>query len=263
MTQVDSSAIVANAMPTARVRLSRSLAARPLRATYLLTCLIVMTPALYGCAVVVREHYFAPESPVRERMPIPGSGEGGAVIHASIGPTRVVFESQGARFTAGPDITEGKAILAGPLLPILPGFLFNWIGDKPKEVLTIVSFRITPAGHTVTADLDGITLRTSQTAEPLLPRRYMVTAERSRDREELWLASQEWRPGESHRVDLARGPGNPPPTFRVVVLYPFDARAPQSVEIEWGGLVVDGQDVAPFKASFARRTGWLWGLVGP
>src|SRR5262245_7112307 len=106
MTQVDSSAIVADTMPTARVRLSRSLAARPLRATHLLTCLIVTTPALHGCGFVAHEHYFAPESPVRERMPIPGSGEGGAVIHASIGPTRAVFESQGARFTAGPDITE-------------------------------------------------------------------------------------------------------------------------------------------------------------
>ena len=262
MTRVDSSAIVANAMPPARVQLSRFLAARPLRATHLLTWLIVMTPALHGCAVVAREHYFAPESPVRERMPIPGSGEGGAVIHASIGPTRAVFESQGARFTAGPDIREGKVILAGPLLPIFPGFLFNWIGDEPKEVLTVVSFRITPDGRKVVADLDSITLRVSPAAAPLLPRRYMVLAERTRDREERWFNLQDWRPGESHRIDLTRGE-NPPPTFRVVVFYPFDARQPQSLELEWGGLIVDGQDVAPFKASFARRTGWLWGLLGP
>lgn len=233
-----------------------------LRATQLLTWLIVMTPALHGCAVVVREHYFAPESPVRERMPVPGSGEGGVVIHAAIGATRAVFESQGVRFTAGPDMMEGDAILAGPLLPILPGFLFNWIGDEPEEVLTIVSFRITPASRKVTADLDGITLRTSQTAEPLLPRKYMVTAERTRDREETWFDLQDWRPGESHRVDLTQGE-SPPPTFRVVVFYPFDARQPQSLDLEWGGLVVDGQDVAPFKASFATRTGWLWGLLGP
>ena len=112
MTRVVSSAIVANAMPPARVQLSRFLAARPLRTTHLLTWLIVMTPALHGCAVVVREHYFAPESPVRERMPVPGSGEGGAVIHASIGPTRAVFESQGARFTVAP--TSRKARLSWP-----------------------------------------------------------------------------------------------------------------------------------------------------
>jgi hypothetical protein len=265
MTRTDSRAAVASAISSAgrEPAVACGVARRARSVTLVLAWMIAVMPALQGCGFVAREHYFAPESTIRERMPIPGSGEGGAVIHASIGETRAVFESQGVHFTAGPDIREGKLILFGPLLPIIPGFVINWIGDEPKEVLTLVSFRITPGGRKVVANLDGITLKTSSAATPLLPRKYMVLAERSRNREESWITLQDWLPGESHRVDMAQALENSPPTFRVAVLYPFDAREPQSLEIEWGGLVIDGQEVAPFKAAFARHTGWMWGLVGP
>ena len=142
-----------------------------------------------------------------------------------------------------------------------PGFVINWIGDEPKEVLTLVSFRITPGGR-----------RSSPTS----------TASRSRPRRRrrrscpgsTWCSPRGpatvRRAGSHFRIGFARrvpprGHGTGPGEFthrRFRVARLVSVRRPGAAVARdrvGRARVIDGQEVAPFKAAFARHTGWMVG----
>jgi len=229
------------------------------------TLLAISTLSLGGCAIVEKQAHFVPTSEIGKKRETYEA----TVIHTNIEPHAAQDHRAGVQFSTSVRGWRSSTILIGPLLPVIPGFLFNWFlaSDSRSDTL-VVYLRVTTKEEKVTLRPGDMTARVVGSQDPLHPMTVKIRGFRKVlsshpetthvEREYVDCPPSITLPSDQYDDSFGRG------DYSLVLQYVVAGFAEATgLDLSMDGIAVNGKDEPPLSVAFEWRSGWEWVLAGP